>query len=192
MRSRRSVPSDSQSFHLSHFVQGCAGIVATGLREPPGPLIGQSPLTLTLGRIWRRRTTGPCSAVRKRSAGGKAVRSRVDGHLQRSAIDWRRPALRPGIRGPDRRAACLEHRTECGSDSNDMATPLELGPDPTSPTVSMTSPSPNSTASHVVPLSAAASDSVGVQALEFFMDGANLGEDITAPYTLDGTRRRRS
>jgi hypothetical protein len=73
-----------------------------------------------------------------------------------------------------------------------MATPLELGPDPTSPTVSMTSPSPNSTASHVVPLSAAASDSVGVQALEFFMDGANLGEDITAPYTLDGTRRRRS
>ena len=34
-------------------------------------------------------------------------------------------------------------------------------------------------------LSASASDDVGVQAVQFFMDGTNLGEDDTAPYTLD-------
>jgi glucose/arabinose dehydrogenase/chitodextrinase len=68
----------------------------------------------------------------------------------------------------------------------DMATPIDSGgADPTPPTVSMTSPSPGSTASHVVPLSATASDNVAVQAVEFFMDGTSLGEDATAPYSLD-------
>src|SRR5262245_9455077 len=53
----------------------------------------------------------------------------------------------------------------------------------TPPTVSLTSPSPGSTASHVVGLAATASDDVGVQAVEFFLDGStSLGVDTTAPY----------
>jgi glucose/arabinose dehydrogenase/PKD repeat protein len=68
----------------------------------------------------------------------------------------------------------------------DMSTPVgNPGPDTQPPTVSMTSPSPGSTASHVVTLSATASDDVGVQSVEFFMDGTSLGVDTTAPYSLD-------
>ena len=55
----------------------------------------------------------------------------------------------------------------------------------TPPTVSMTSPSAGANASHVVPLAATASDDVGVVAVDFFVDGTNLGQDTTAPYTLD-------
>ena len=55
--------------------------------------------------------------------------------------------------------------------------------DTTPPTVSLTSPSPGSTASHVVSLAATASDDVGVKAVEFFLDGStSLGVDTTAPY----------
>ena len=53
------------------------------------------------------------------------------------------------------------------------------------PTVSLTSPNPGSTVSHVVPLSATAADDVGVASVQFFMDGTNLGEDVSAPYTFN-------
>ena len=72
-----------------------------------------------------------------------------------------------------------------GEIQTDMAQPLEPGSDPTPPTISMNTPGPGSTASHVVRLTASASDNIGVQAVQFFMDGTNLGEDDTAPYTLD-------
>jgi glucose/arabinose dehydrogenase/chitodextrinase len=53
----------------------------------------------------------------------------------------------------------------------------------TPPTVSITSPIPGSTASHVVSLAATASDDVGVQSVQFFLDGTtSLGVDTTAPY----------
>jgi glucose/arabinose dehydrogenase/PKD repeat protein len=55
--------------------------------------------------------------------------------------------------------------------------------DTTPPTVPLTSPIPESTASHVVSLAATASDDVGVQSVEFFRDGTtSLGVDTTAPY----------
>ena len=58
-----------------------------------------------------------------------------------------------------------------------------MAADTAPPTVSLTSPSPGSTASHVVSLAATASDDVGVQAVEFFLDGStSLGVDTTAPY----------
>jgi hypothetical protein len=51
------------------------------------------------------------------------------------------------------------------------------------PTVSLTSPGPGSTTSHVVSLAATASDDVGVQSVEFFLDGTtSLGVDTSAPY----------
>jgi glucose/arabinose dehydrogenase/chitodextrinase len=67
----------------------------------------------------------------------------------------------------------------------DMATPADGGPDTTPPTVAMTAPNPGSPASHVVPLSANASDDVAVQSVEFFADGTSLGSDIAPPYTMD-------
>jgi glucose/arabinose dehydrogenase/PKD repeat protein len=55
--------------------------------------------------------------------------------------------------------------------------------DTTPPTVSLTSPTSGSTATHVVSLAATASDDVGVTAVEFFLDGGtSLGVDTTAPY----------
>jgi glucose/arabinose dehydrogenase/PKD repeat protein len=53
----------------------------------------------------------------------------------------------------------------------------------TPPTVTLTSPSAGATASHVVSLAATASDDVGVQSVQFFLDGStSLGVDTTAPY----------
>ena len=78
----------------------------------------------------------------------------------------------------------------------DMNTPIEPGPDTTPPTVSMTAPPTGESVSHVVALAATASDDVGVQAVQFFVDGWHVGEDDTAPYTLDwdstGGEQRRS
>jgi glucose/arabinose dehydrogenase/chitodextrinase len=68
---------------------------------------------------------------------------------------------------------------------SDMAAPVDGGSDTTPPTASVTSPTPGSTASHVVPLSASASDNVAVQSVEFRMDGTTLGSDVTPPYTFD-------
>ena len=67
----------------------------------------------------------------------------------------------------------------------DMTTAIDGGGDTTPPTVSLTSPTAGAPVSHVVPLAATAADNVAVQAVEFFGDGTSLGQDITAPYTLD-------
>jgi len=57
--------------------------------------------------------------------------------------------------------------------------------DTTPPTVSMTAPASGSTVSGTsVPVSANASDNIGVVGVQFKLDGANLGsEDLTAPYS---------
>ena len=52
-------------------------------------------------------------------------------------------------------------------------------PDTTPPTVSITSPAVNATASGSVTISALASDNVGVVGLQFKVDGANLGPEQT-------------
>ncbi len=59
----------------------------------------------------------------------------------------------------------------------------QVAADTTPPTVSLTSPTAGSTATHVVSLAANATDDVGVQSVEFFLDGStSLGVDTTAPY----------
>jgi hypothetical protein len=56
--------------------------------------------------------------------------------------------------------------------------------DPTSPTVTVTSPAGGATISGTVIPTADASDNVGVYGVQFNLDGAPLGvEDLTAPYT---------
>jgi hypothetical protein len=59
-------------------------------------------------------------------------------------------------------------------------------PDDTQPpTVSLTSPSPESTVAGATLLSASGSDDVGIAGVQFTLDGVNLGaEDTTAPYSM--------
>ena len=57
--------------------------------------------------------------------------------------------------------------------------------DTTAPTVSITAPSNNARVANTVTVSANASDNVGVVAVQFKVDGANIGaEDTTAPYSV--------
>ncbi len=56
--------------------------------------------------------------------------------------------------------------------------------DPVPPSVSLTAPAAGSTASHVVPISANASDNVAVTSVQFLADGASVGTDTAAPYTV--------
>jgi hypothetical protein len=57
--------------------------------------------------------------------------------------------------------------------------------DITPPTVSITSPSPGSTVSGTISMTASASDNVGVVGVQFRLDGANFGtEDTSAPYSV--------
>jgi hypothetical protein len=57
--------------------------------------------------------------------------------------------------------------------------------DPTAPTVSLTSPANGATVSGLTQVSAAAADNVAVVGVQFLLDGANLGAEVTlAPYGL--------
>jgi glucose/arabinose dehydrogenase/chitodextrinase len=69
---------------------------------------------------------------------------------------------------------------------SDMATAIGAGGGDTQPpTVSITSPIAGATVSHVTTLTASASDNVGVLSVQFFVDGASIGTDFTAPYSQD-------
>jgi len=54
--------------------------------------------------------------------------------------------------------------------------------DVTAPTVSVSSPSEGAIVSGTVPVTATASDNLGVVRVEFFLDGTGVGQDTTAPY----------
>src|SRR5437867_317821 len=57
-------------------------------------------------------------------------------------------------------------------------------PDTTPPTVSITSPASGATVSGTINVTANASDNVGVAGVQFQLDGANLGAEMTAsPYS---------
>ena len=58
-------------------------------------------------------------------------------------------------------------------------------PDTTPPTVAVSAPAAGATVSGTTPVSANASDNVGVAGVQFTLDGANLGaEDTSAPYSV--------
>src|SRR5206468_1596804 len=60
--------------------------------------------------------------------------------------------------------------------------------DTTPPSVSITSPAAGATVSGTVPVTASASDNVGVAGVQFKLDGANLGPEATpAPYSVSST-----
>jgi hypothetical protein len=57
--------------------------------------------------------------------------------------------------------------------------------DTTPPTVTLTSPASGATVSGILTISANASDQgTGVTRVQFFVDGALVGEDTTAPYAI--------
>jgi len=64
--------------------------------------------------------------------------------------------------------------------------PAMATPDPTPPTVSMTAPANGATVSGTtVTVAATASDNIGVAGVQFELDGANLGAEVTAsPYSV--------
>ena len=65
-------------------------------------------------------------------------------------------------------------------------TVANAAPDTTAPTVSVSAPATGATVSGTVSVSAGASDNVGVAGVQFLLDGANLGAEITAaPYTVN-------
>jgi hypothetical protein len=60
----------------------------------------------------------------------------------------------------------------------------ECGPVDNPPSVTITNPADGSTVSGAITVSADASDDNGVTQVEFFVDGASLGVDTTAPYSV--------
>lgn len=56
--------------------------------------------------------------------------------------------------------------------------------DGTAPTVALTSPANGASVSGTVALAASASDDIGVARVDFLLDGALLGSDASAPYSL--------
>src|SRR5207244_4247751 len=72
--------------------------------------------------------------------------------------------------------------------SADVTFTTAAPPDTTPPTVSMTAPSAGATIAGTVTVSASATDNVGVVGVQFKLDGANLGAEVTAaPYALSWT-----
>ena len=70
-----------------------------------------------------------------------------------------------------------------GLESN-FSNEVTLTFDTTAPSVSLTSPAGGSTVSGTVTVSASASDDVPVASVEFFVNGASLGVDTSAPYSV--------
>src|SRR5581483_9118522 len=55
------------------------------------------------------------------------------------------------------------------------------GPDTTAPTVTLSSPASGAVVSGTVTITAAAANNVGVAGVRFFVDGAPIGAEVTAP-----------
>src|SRR5205823_6528848 len=66
-----------------------------------------------------------------------------------------------------------------------VATSAAVVVDGDAPIVSVAAPAANATVSGTITVSAAATDNTGVVAVQFNLDGVNLGgEDSTAPYSI--------
>src|SRR5712671_5921473 len=76
-------------------------------------------------------------------------------------------------------------RDAAGNLSTSAAVTVSVSNDTIAPSVSITSPAAGATVSGRVNVAAAASDNVGVAGVQFKLDGANLGAEVTAaPYAV--------
>ena len=92
----------------------------------------------------------------------------------------------PFFRGTVDEIRIYDHALSAAEIRSDMNTPIG-GPsaDPTPPTVALTTPASGATVSGTITVSANASDNVGVAGVQFLLDGASLGAEVTrAPYSL--------
>src|SRR2546425_8968119 len=65
--------------------------------------------------------------------------------------------------------------------SGDVTFTTLAPPDTTPPTVSITAPAASATVAGTVTVSASATDNVGVVGVQFKLDGANVGAEVTSP-----------
>jgi len=76
-------------------------------------------------------------------------------------------------------------RDAAGNTATSAAVSLTVANDTTPPTVSITAPAAGATVAGPVTVSASATDNVGVVGVQFKLDGANLGAEVTAaPYSV--------
>jgi len=76
-------------------------------------------------------------------------------------------------------------RDAAGNTTTSAAVSVTVNNDTTAPAVSITAPAGGATVAGSVSVSASASDNVGVAGVQFKLDGANLGAEVTAaPYTV--------
>src|SRR5204862_137856 len=79
-------------------------------------------------------------------------------------------------------------RDAAGNRTTSAALSVTVAGDTTPPTVSITAPTTGISVSGAVTVTATAADNVGVAGVQFKLDGANLGAEVTtAPYTTSWT-----
>ena len=77
-------------------------------------------------------------------------------------------------------------RDAAGNTTTSSAVSVTVSNDTTAPSVAITAPSAGSSVAATVAVNASASDNVGVAGVQFKLDGANLGAEVTAaPYTVN-------
>jgi hypothetical protein len=81
-------------------------------------------------------------------------------------------------------------RDTAGNVTTSAAVAVNVANDTTVPTVAITSPAPGAALSNTVTVIADATDNVGVSSVQFFVDGAALGPEVTAaPYSASWNTR---
>jgi glucose/arabinose dehydrogenase/PKD repeat protein len=99
-----------------------------------------------------------------------------------SVTPWNDAGLTPGTTYSYRVSAADAAGNESDQTAPAVATTPTLDTQP--PSASMTAPSPGSTVSGLVTVSATATDNVGVAEVDFLVDGVSVGVDTTAPYSV--------
>jgi hypothetical protein len=90
-------------------------------------------------------------------------------------------AVRARFRYQGSASACT---TGSYDDHDDLIFAVTTAPDTTPPTTSITSPTNGSTVSGITTIAASASDNVGVNRVEFYVDGALRSTDTSSPYSF--------
>lgn len=104
-------------------------------------------------------------------------------------VTWDTPVIPDGVSGMTFGLGLSSNGTLTVDDLGiDDAAPTGSA-DTTPPVVSLTAPSANSTVAGIVPLTATATDNVGIDRVDFLVDGAVVGSSSTQPYTLNWNAR---
>src|SRR5256885_1848213 len=143
---------------------------------PPPPRARWRSRTTRRRPRWRSRRPRPAPPPRARSRGAPAPPTTAAG----DGVAWDTKAAASGTHALTARA-----RDAAGNGATSAAVSVTVVNDLTAPTVAMTAPAAGATVGGTVTVSASATDNVGVVGVQFKLDGANLGAEVTAaPYTV--------